>query len=213
MTIKTVGTKPEEVKKKATKSRKKLIGRKPEKKKPLRSSGRGKALSKEGIIMALIPYFQIGLSIERAVDAHNSAVKKTLAKMSDWSVLNNDDTNKLWIVASQTVRGWYDNDEQVKYWVDGARDSMKVLARNVILKKLQANDGDIAKWVLETTEKDVFSKRVETTGKDWAPLLPPIMGVNIQIIQPPSYDRTIIDHQSIADIPEKLPEWQANKSQ
>jgi hypothetical protein len=69
-------------------------------------------------------------------------------------------------VASQTVRGWYDNDEQVKYWVDGARDSMKVLARNVILKKLQANDGDIAKWVLETTEKDVFSKRVETTGKD-----------------------------------------------
>lgn len=177
MTIKKV-TPPEEVKKKPVKVKKKPIGRKSEKKKPLKSSGRGKALNKEGVIMALIPYFQMGLSIERAVDAHNASVKKTLAKMSDWEILNNEDEKKLGIVSSKTVRWWYDTDEQVKYWVDGARDSMKVLARNVILKKLQKEDGDIAKWVLETQEKTEFSKRIETTGADGSALF---TSINVKI--------------------------------
>ena len=60
MTIKKTIAPLEEVeKKKKAPPKKKPTGRKPEKKKPLKSSGRGKALSKEGVIMALIPYFQM----------------------------------------------------------------------------------------------------------------------------------------------------------
>jgi hypothetical protein len=84
--------------------------------------------------------------------------------------LNNDDHNKIGIIAQNTVRTWYTDDEQVRYWIDGARDSMKVLARSVILKKLQKEDGDIAKWVLETQEKKEFSKRVEMAGDNENPL-------------------------------------------
>lgn len=117
------------------------------------SSGhRGVSKNKMATLEKLKPYFQGGLTINRACAGFNS---------------QNHGRD---YIARSTIQSWHEKDPEVRQIIDAWKDIPNVLARQTWVKQIQAGNYQAAKEWLERREPKEFSTRLELTGAGGVPL-------------------------------------------
>lgn len=96
----------------------------------------GKAWDKEKILEALKPYLQLGYSVNRAC---------ILAQ-----------------ITNSTIWTWIEREPELRVKIRSWQNMVSAKSREVIVKSIQANNKEDAKWWLERREKKSFSTRTET---------------------------------------------------
>jgi hypothetical protein len=117
--------------------------------------------NKDEVMTALEPYFKLGCNVTKACDY--AGVPRT------------------------TVQTWIEDDETLRLKVNAWQNEVNTAARRALYAAITNGDQRSALEWLSRKEKDEFSTRTETTGKDGEAVVLAISGMQIVLDkQPPA---------------------------